>query len=146
MYNESIMFQEGGLTTMKYVSGIHHTAIRCHGEEEMKKAVSVYTDLFGMDLIRSWGEGKSAGAMVDAGGSILEFFADADEGRTYGIVDHVALSTDDVDAALAMVREAGFHVTQEANDVTIPSNPPLPIRCAFFEGGAGESIELFCIK
>ena len=131
---------------MQFVKGLAHTALRCNGQEEMDKAIKVYTDLFGMKVLRYWGEGKTAGAMVDAGNGIIEFFADAQPGRTYGIVDHIALATDDVDAALAAAREYGLKVTAEATDIDIPSDPVLPIRCAFVEGGAGESIELFCEK
>ncbi len=34
----------------------------------------------------------------------------------------------------------------EPKDLVIASNPPFPVRIAFVEGAAGESIELFCEK
>ena len=59
---------------------------------------------------------------------------------------HLALSTDNCDEALERVRAAGMEITIEPNDVVINSNPPMPIRIAFFKGPDGEIIELFQIK
>lgn len=128
---------------MGKIKGLHHVALRCHGEEELKKAISFYTDVLGMSVLRTWGEGKDSGAMIDCSGDIIEMFADAEPGRTIGPVDHLALATDDVDGVIEDVRKAGYPVTQEPNDIVIPSNPPFPARIAFCQGAAGESIEIF---
>ncbi len=127
----------------KLVNGIHHPAIRCCGEEEMKKAVSFYTDILGLKVWRSWGSGDKSACMIDAGNGMIEFFADAEPGRTIGPVDHFAFATDSVDDAVETVRAAGFKVTVEPHDVDIPSSPMYPVRVGFVEGAAGESIEFF---
>ncbi len=131
---------------MGLIKGLHHVALRCVGEEEMNKAIAFYTDILGLKLIRRWGSGREAGCMLDTGDRIIEMFADAEPGRSIGQVDHLALAADDVDACIEAVRKAGFSVTQEPQDLVIPSEPPLPIRCAFCVGAAGESIEFFCEK
>jgi glyoxylase I family protein len=141
--------EKKGQNTMskgKLITGIHHAALRCCGEEEMNKAVAFYTDVLGLTIARRWGEGEKSGCMVDTGNGLIEFFADAEPGRKIGPVDHFALATDRVDDCVEAVRKAGFPVTVEPKDVVIASNPPFPARIAFVEGAAGESIELFCEK
>ena len=56
------------------------------------------------------------------------------------IFQHLA---DDCGAALEAARAAGAEVTVETKDVTISTEPPLPIRIAFFKGPDGEVVELF---
>ena len=41
------------------------------------------------------------------------------------------------------IRDAGYTVFVGPRDVTIPSEPPFPIRMAFCTGPLGEEIELF---
>ena len=129
----------------KKISGIHHVALKCAGPEEFAKAVQFYHELLGLDLIRSWGEGEDAGAMLGAGGDIVELFASGRAGEGFGDINHFAFDVEDVDAYTDLVRGNGFAVTQEPADVTIPSEPPLPIRCSFVAGPLGESIEFFHI-
>lgn len=128
---------------MGLIRGLHHSALRCCGEEEMNRAIAFYCDVLGMELVRRWGSGESAGCMISAGDRLVELFADAQPGRGDGIVDHLALATDDVDGCIEAVRAHGFAVTQEPQDVVIPSDPPFPVRIAFCRGAAGESIEFF---
>ena len=47
-----------------------------------------------------------------------------------------------ISTAYALAR-AGAEVTVETRDVTISTEPPPPIRIAFFKGPDGELIELF---
>lgn len=128
---------------MALIKGLHHTALRCVGEEEMNRAISFYCDILGLKLVRRWGSGKDAGCMIRTGDRLIEMFADAQPGRTDGIVDHIALETDDVDGCIEAVRSHGYQVTDEPHDLVIPSEPPFPVRIAFCRGAAGESIEFF---
>ncbi len=128
---------------MSLITGMHHTALRCCGEEEMNRAIAFYCDVLGLKLLRRWGKGADAGCMVSTGNSIIEMFGDAQPGRTDGHVDHIALATADVDACIEAVRAAGFEITQEPHDVDIPSDPVFPARVAFCRGAAGESVEFF---
>ena len=130
---------------LKKISGIHHVALKCTDPEEFEKTVRFYHELLGLDLIRRWGEGEDAGAMLGAGGDIVELFASGRAGNGFGDINHFAFEVEDVDAYTDLVRDNGYAVTQEPDDVTIPSEPPLPIRCSFVAGPAGESIEFFHI-
>ena len=133
---------------MNAFTGIHHVALKCSGYEEYQKVLGFYRDLLGLSMIRSWGEGDDAGCMLGAGSDIVELFAKGKVADGIGGFNHFALQTvtkEDVDEWLDKVRGEGFEVTQEAEDVTIGSVPPMPIRCAFFNGPLGESIELFYV-
>ena len=54
-----------------------------------------------------------------------------------------SLATDDTDACVKAIREAGYKITVEPTDLTIPAETPFPVRIAFAVGPCGESIELF---
>ncbi len=125
--------------------GFHHVALRVH---DFDAAMRFYTEALGFKEKVSWGEGDKRAVMLDTGqGSYLEVFAGGKEppdNKTLGPILHVALRTTDVDGTIARVRAAGFQITTEPKDVTIPSRPqPVPVRLAFFRGPAGEEIELF---
>ncbi|MCR4672810.1 MAG: VOC family protein [Lachnospiraceae bacterium] len=125
------------------IKGIHHVSMKCSNPEEFAKAVHFYKDLLGLELVRAWGEGDRAGAMLRAGDDIIELFASGRAGEGFGDINHFAFDVDDVDACIRLIRDNGYAVTQEPKDVTLPSDPPLPIRCAFAAGPLGESIEFF---
>ena len=131
------------------VQGIHHVALKCGDSAEFEKVISFYRDLLGLKVLRSWGQGAKAGIMLSAsgedGGDIIEIFASGKEAEGFGGINHFAFTAEEVDACLDTVRAAGYEITDEAHDVTIPSNPPLPIRCGFCSGPLGESIEFFHI-
>ncbi|MEX2414936.1 MAG: VOC family protein [Paenibacillaceae bacterium] len=55
----------------------------------------------------------------------------------------MAFRTDDVDAAIEVARAAGAEITVEPKDGAFNTNPPTPIRIAFFKGPDGEVIEFF---
>ena len=136
------------MQNMKAFSGIHHVALKCGGTDEYEKVIGFYRDLLGLETVRAWGIGESAGCMLGAGSDIVEIFAAGKVADGAGGINHFAFETqsaEDVDAWLEKAREGGCPVTQEAKDVTIGSVPPMPIRCAFFCGPLGESIELFYV-
>lgn len=131
----------------KLISGVHHIALRCKGMDEFDKTIRFYSETLGMDIIRSWGEGSESGIMLDTGdGSLMEIFADAEERLPMGAIRHFALRAEDVDAVVKAVREAGYEITMEPNDIVIPSAIPFPARIAFAVGPVGEEIEFFCEK
>jgi dienelactone hydrolase len=85
--------------------------------------------------IATWGEGLGSGIMIETGdGSLMEIFADAEERLPQGAVRHFALRADDVDAAVSAVREAGYEITMEPEDIVIDSAVPFPARIAFAKG------------
>ena len=129
------------------ISGVHHIALRCRGVEEFRKTVHFYSEILGMDVVRCWGEGTGSGIMIDTGdGSLMEIFADADVKLPQGAIRHFALRAADVDAVVKAVRDAGYEITMEPNDIVIESEVPFPARIAFTIGPAGEEIEFFCEK
>ena len=134
-----------GTNTTLGGGGFHHVAVRVH---DFDAAMRFYTEALGFKQKVAWGEGDKRAVMLDTGqGSYLEVFAGAKEppeNKTLGPILHYAIRTTDVDGTIERVRTAGFPITVDPKDVTIPSKPdPLPVRLAFCRGPAGEEIELF---
>ena len=128
---------------MSLVKGIHHIALKCCGAEEFEKTVGFYQDVLGLPVARAWGKGEYAGVMLDTGSGIIEIFADGDERLPQGAVRHFALLTDDVAGCVETVRAAGYQITEEPHDCTVPSVPPYGLHIAFCIGPVGEEIEFF---
>ncbi len=125
------------------IQGIHHVCIKCD-QSEMEKVRIFYQEVLKMPLVRTWGEGETAGMMFDTGAGLIEVFANAESPLPQGAVRHFALATTDVDQCVEAVRKAGYPVTMEPNNIIIESNPPVPARIAFILGPVGEEIEFFC--
>ena len=128
------------------ITGTHHIAIKCENVEMYNKTIEFYKDILKMPLIRTWGEGEDAGAMLGTGNSKMEIFASGRTLESTGSVNHFALASDNVDEDIAAVRAAGYKVTVEPHDIVIGSVPPYPARIAFCIGPNGEEIEFFCEK
>lgn len=124
------------------ICGIHHVALKCDGTAEFEKTLDFYQNTLGLELVRSWGEGEGAGAMLSTGDGLLEIFASGKK-LPQGAIRHFALRTQRVDDCVAAVRAAGYPITVEPKDIVIASNPPFPARIAFCIGPAGEEIEFF---
>ena len=128
------------------IMGIHHVALKCNGVENFQETVRFYRDILQIKLVRTWGEGKGSGAMLDTGNGIIEIFANGEDRREEGAVRHFALATQDVDGCVKAVKEAGYEVFVEPKEIVIPSEPPYPARIAFCFGPVGEQIEFFHVK
>ena len=128
------------------VKGIHHVALKCSSMEEFEKTKEFYGTILGLSEVRSWGEGTHAGIMFDTGSGFVEIFADGARRLEQGAVRHFALATDDPDACIQAVRDAGYEITVEPNDIVIPSEVAFPVRIAFCIGPVGEEIEFFLEK
>ena len=124
------------------IRGIHHVALKCGGTEAFEKTISFYQNVLGLEVLRRWGQGMDAGAMLSTGNGLLEIFASG-EPLPQGVIRHFALATDRVDDCVAAVRAAGYPITVAPKDVVIQSQPPFPIRIAFCTGPMGEEIEFF---
>jgi catechol 2,3-dioxygenase-like lactoylglutathione lyase family enzyme len=59
------------------------------------------------------------------------------------VITHFALWVEDVDELAEKLKSAGVTLTKEVTESVIKSEPPVPIKVAFFNGPAGEEIELF---
>ncbi len=123
--------------------GFHHVAIRAH---DFDASVKFYTQVMGFIEKITWNQSPQRAIMLDVGdGNYLEIFERPSESwkDTDASILHFALRTTDPDAAIARVRAAGMTVTVEPKSLDIPSNPPTPVRLAFFRGPDGEIIEFF---
>lgn len=129
------------------IKGVHHISIKAQGLEQMEKTVEFYRQVLGLKVVRRWGQGDSSACMVDAGGCLLEIMASGQTGDT-GVVNHFALAVEprQLDQWVAKVRAAGCPITMEPQDKILPAQPPFPVRIAFFQGPAGELVELMAEK
>lgn len=122
------------------IKGIHHVSMKCETEEELVRVKEFYMDILGLKICREW----DGGLMLDTGNGLIEIFTNQAGEHQLGVIRHMALLTDDVDSIVIKVKEAGYEVFVEPNDVDIPANPVYPIRMAFCYGPLGEQIEFFC--
>ncbi len=121
------------------ITGLHHISLKCGTPEEFEKTKSFYMDLLGFTKVREWPEG----IMIDLGNSMLEIFSNGVGIKTKGAIRHLALATDSVDEMVDKVRNAGYEVFIEPNDIVIRSVPEFHARMAFCYGPLGEEIEFF---
>ena len=128
------------------VKGIHHVAIKAKGLEEFDKTIDFYSNLLVMPVVRRWGEGIKKDAMVDTGAGWLEIFANGDDIPQTSLFRHLAFEVESTDACVEKVRNAGYEITMQPNDIVIASNPPIPARIAFCIGPVGEEVEFFELK
>ena len=123
--------------------GFHHVCVKTR---DWDRTMEFYRAVLGCTDKIAWRSAPERAAMLDTGdGNYIEIFAGGTkEPKLEGCWFHIAIRTDNCDAALARARAAGMEVTFETKDLLIPSMPePTPIRIAFFKGPDGESIELF---
>lgn len=126
---------------MSLVKGIHHVSMKCSNTEEYNKTIDFYQNVLGIPVVRTW----NAGMMFDTGNGIIEIFNNGEESLEQGVIRHFAFATDDVDACVAAIKEAGYEVFIEPKSIKIASTPPFPARIAFCRGPLGEEIEFFCV-
>jgi glyoxylase I family protein len=124
------------------VTGIHHIAMDV---KDIDASIRFYSEVLGFEPVMAWGEGAKRACMLHAGnGSHIELFqGQPAEARPEGHWKHLAFTCADTRSAIERVRAAGFKITLDPKDVTIPSQPPCPVRIGFFLGPDGETIEFF---
>lgn len=123
----------------KLISGTHHICVKAWNEEKYAELKHFYQDILGLDMVREW----AGGCMLWTGNSGLEIFKNGDMEHPTGSINHFALTTDNVQACVDAVRKAGYTITVETGEVTIPTEPAFPLRRAFCVGPVGEEIEFF---
>ena len=120
--------------------GFHHLSMRVR---DLESSIKFYTEGLGFVERFSWGEGSKRTVLLDTGDGNYFEISQGEPGQGDGIFHHIALRSDDCDAAIEAARAAGAEVTMEPRDVDLPSKPPLHLRIAFFKGPDGEVVELF---
>ena len=127
----------------KLIQGVHHIALKPTAEQ-YSSVVELYTKVLGMEVTKSWGDPNMPCLMVSCGdNSCLEIIPEKEMSQKGGALNHLALATDKVDEAIARVREAGYEIAIEPNDMELAGSP---IRIAFCWGPMGEYIEFFWEK
>ena len=127
----------------KLIQGVHHIALKPTAEQ-YSSVVELYTKVLGMEVTKSWGDPNMPCLMASCGdNSCLEIIPEKEMSQKGGALNHLALATDKVDEAIARVREAGYEIAIEPNDMELAGSP---IRIAFFWGPMNEYIELFWEK
>ena len=121
------------------IHGIHHISMKCGTPEDLAAVRAFYLDLLGLKLSREW----PAGIMIDTGSGLIEVFSTGSGIREKGAIRHIAFGTDDADAMVQKVKDAGYEVFIEPNDIVIRSEPEFHARMAFCYGPLGEQIEFF---
>lgn len=122
--------------------GIHHIALAASNFE---KSMKFYTEGLGLSQTAIWGEGDRRVALLDIGNGVcIELFANGTkEVQMDAKFVHLAFSTTDPDSAFKNALDAGATSHREPMDVTIESEPPMPVRIAFVKGPDGELLEFF---
>lgn len=124
---------------MSLIKGVHHVCMKCRTAEEFEKTQEFYGKVLGLPKVREW----DVGVMFDLGGVLLEIFSNGKETYSMGVWQHIALATEDVDACVKAVSDAGYEITTAPKDIVVASQPPVPARIAFCIGPMGEEIEFF---
>ena len=105
---------------------------------DMERSVRFYCDVLGLHVATHLCMGDESLVFLQAGGGWIELIHDGGARRSTGVVDHVALRVDNVQARLEQLKAQGIKVLDEAPiDVR-----ELSARIAFCEGPDGERIEL----
>ena len=122
--------------------GFHHISMQV---SDLNASIHFYTEGLGFKLRFSWGLEERRTVLLDTGdGNYLEISqGDSDAFSPTGLIRHFAFRTADCDKAIEAARAAGAEVTVEPRNVVLSTDPPTPIRIAFFRGPDGEVIEFF---
>jgi glyoxylase I family protein len=135
----------------KIISGFHHAAVYT---ADFDSSVAFYTLVLGLSKAHEWGDPGNRAVMISLGGdSCIEIFEGgaprdkvSEEVKAAGRFVHIALKTDDCEAAFRRVKEAGMEIVSEVQDIDMNTDPVYKVRIAFFKGPDGEVIELFQVR
>ena len=125
------------------VYGYHHVAWRAY---DYDASLDFYTRALGCTMYRRWGTGDGRGCMLDIGnGNYLEILAGGTRPpRPEGLFIHLAVTTDDCDAAMQRAIDAGAEVYIAPKTLSLDSSPlPVSGRNGFIKGPDGELVEFF---
>ena len=95
--------------------GLHHVCLKANGKKEFDKAVEFYSSVFGLPLLRTWGEENTSGAMLQMDGIILEIVAGGEDSTPNSYWRHIAMhcaSPEEVDAEAARLAAMGYPTTK----------------------------------
>jgi catechol 2,3-dioxygenase-like lactoylglutathione lyase family enzyme len=124
--------------------GLHHIAIQCR---DLEQSLRLYRDVLGMTVTLEFNLSRPI-VLVDMGdGSYIELIG---PDRSYPVPEmahspahplmHIALTAADTRAAIEVVRQAGYTVTDEPQEIILGG---VAVTNAFFRGPNDELIEFF---
>jgi catechol 2,3-dioxygenase-like lactoylglutathione lyase family enzyme len=122
-------------TTMSVI-GLHHAGVHV---ASLERSIAFYQTVFGLSVAERLTLGGEQLAFLQAGGSRIELISDGAGPRDTGVVDHLALEVDNLDAWLMRLS----HQSVRLLDPTPVDVPQLGARILFCLGPDGERIELF---
>jgi len=123
--------------------GLHHVSIKVR---DFDATVTLYIEGFGFTKNLAWtmDNGERAILLDMGNGAFLEVFSGGPAApQPTGLFAHIALASDNCEADFQRALAAGAVVESEPTDVTLPTDPPTPIRIAFCKGFDGELVEFF---
>lgn len=126
---------------MKLIKGTHHISLKPVGRAALEETVHFYRDILGLEVVRSWNDGS--GYMLWTGSSLMEINDNGVEKLPQGSIHHFAFATDDLDACIKTVNEAGYPIYMGPKAIDLPTIPPCSVRVAFCKGPVGEDVEFF---
>lgn len=122
-------------------ASFHHIALAA---DDFERSLRFYEKL-GFRKIAQWEDAVKKAAMLEIGnGGMFELFStgtgqEEQNARFF----HLAIATDDPDAAYRAAIDAGARSKMEPSDFALPAEPPIPIRIAFVYGPSDEVLEFF---
>ncbi len=124
--------------------GIHHVCLRVPDLEATRK---FYTEAFDATVVCEWGrdENNDHAYIMDLGvGDFLEIFGDSRDTWTMGSWQHVAIWTDDIEAAYERALQAGGKESMRPAVSHIPTREGdlVHMKFAFIDAPGGEVVEL----
>ena len=120
------------------VKGLAHIGIMT---ADAKKCAQFYIDKLGFRSFYSYQAGQLSIEFVECGGCVIEFVQNGGADGA-GIVNHVALEVQGIEALVEKLRADG--VEFETEQITnMPDFFPSGVKNIFLKGPAGERIELF---
>lgn len=126
---------------MAGIHGIHHLSLKA-APAQYEAVIRFYCDVMGLPLLRR----QTDAAFISCGNVVLEVLHSGEGRARSGALDHFAFAVENVEEMVEHVRRAGRPITMEPRTHTFDGEQPYTVRIAFFEGPAGESVELFCEK
>lgn len=120
------------------VTGLAHIGIMT---DDAKKCANFYVNHLNFHPHYSYKAGELCLEFVENGGCVIEFVQSGQE-TAAGIVNHIALEVQGIEALVEKLRGEG--IVFETEEITkMPDFFPNGVKNIFFRGPAGERIELF---
>lgn len=120
------------------VTGLAHIGIMT---DDARKCADFYVKHLGFRPFYDYKAGELTLQFVECGGCVIEFVQSGAVDHA-GIVDHVALNVQGIEALVAQLKADG--ITFETDEINqMPDFYPNGVKNIFFRGPAGERIELF---